>query len=189
MILSYFPLGACYYLSSTVNPFLYSLLSVRFRRGFQDVLRTFCGNGSTSGAGNPSQANGSQQGQLRPGFRYNATANHPGHHVMLAKDEDGGVAGDTNSSRQLANSGCRRKYKLLYVSSLKQRDNHGFLDNDYELAKSCPPNPFGHAQQARWTSSEDSSPSQSLTSRTTQKKTRQLRRCRRTEELELHDFG
>ena len=35
--------GACYYLSSTINPFLYSLLSVRFRRGFQDVLRRCCG--------------------------------------------------------------------------------------------------------------------------------------------------
>ena len=35
--------GACYYLSSTINPFLYSLLSVRFRRGFQDVLRRCSG--------------------------------------------------------------------------------------------------------------------------------------------------
>ena len=31
--------GGCYYLSSTANPFLYSLLSKRFRRGFHDVLR------------------------------------------------------------------------------------------------------------------------------------------------------
>ena len=34
--------GGCYYLSSTVNPFLYSLLSKRFRRGFHDVLRYAC---------------------------------------------------------------------------------------------------------------------------------------------------
>ena len=35
--------GGCYYLSSTANPFLYSLLSKRFRRGFHDVVRYACG--------------------------------------------------------------------------------------------------------------------------------------------------
>lgn len=30
-------LGCCYFLSSTINPFLYSLLSKRFRRGFHDL--------------------------------------------------------------------------------------------------------------------------------------------------------
>ena len=35
--------GGCYYLSSTANPFLYSLLSKRFRRGFHDVWRYACG--------------------------------------------------------------------------------------------------------------------------------------------------
>ena len=29
--------GCCYFLSSTINPFLYSLLSKRFRRGFHDL--------------------------------------------------------------------------------------------------------------------------------------------------------
>lgn len=30
-------IGCCYFLSSAVNPFLYSLLSKRFRRGFEDI--------------------------------------------------------------------------------------------------------------------------------------------------------
>ena len=30
-------LGCCYFLSSTINPFLYSLLSKRFRRGYHDL--------------------------------------------------------------------------------------------------------------------------------------------------------
>ena len=32
-------LGCCYFLSAVVNPFLYSLLSKRFRRGFHDLVR------------------------------------------------------------------------------------------------------------------------------------------------------
>ena len=31
--------GCCYYLNSAINPFLYSLLSKRFRRGFHDLTR------------------------------------------------------------------------------------------------------------------------------------------------------
>ena len=31
--------GCCYYLNSAINPFLYSLLSKRFRRGFHDLAR------------------------------------------------------------------------------------------------------------------------------------------------------
>merc|ERR1712141_631637 len=31
--------GCCYFLSAVVNPFLYSLLSKRFRRGFHDLVR------------------------------------------------------------------------------------------------------------------------------------------------------
>ena len=31
--------GCCFFLSSVVNPFLYSLLSKRFRRGYQDLIR------------------------------------------------------------------------------------------------------------------------------------------------------
>lgn len=34
--------GIAFYTNATVNPFLYSLLSKRFRRGFQDLL-AFCG--------------------------------------------------------------------------------------------------------------------------------------------------
>ena len=33
----YFSTGCCYFLSSAINPFLYSLLSKRFRRGFHDL--------------------------------------------------------------------------------------------------------------------------------------------------------
>ena len=31
--------GCCYFLSAVVNPFLYSLLSKRFRRGYHDLVR------------------------------------------------------------------------------------------------------------------------------------------------------
>lgn len=37
MYLSLLFVGCCYFLSSAVNPFLYSLLSKRFRRGFHDL--------------------------------------------------------------------------------------------------------------------------------------------------------
>jgi hypothetical protein len=64
--------GGCYYLSSTVNPFLYSLLSKRFRRGFHDVLRYACGRvfdlnlalsvAGGKGGGTPAGSNGIVEG-------------------------------------------------------------------------------------------------------------------------------
>ena len=62
--------GGCYYLSSTANPFLYSLLSKRFRRGFHDVLRYAFGRFFDPSIGHTQSTGGKNQGgpsQTAPG--------------------------------------------------------------------------------------------------------------------------
>lgn len=167
-----FSLGACYYLSSTVNPFLYSLLSVRFRRGFKDVLRHCCGT----------QVINSQQGQTRPAFRSK-------HGRRIQSNGKGGK--NVESSASLAVDSSSRpvkKYKLLYVSSLKCNNLKTFTEAEqYDLVRSCPPeiveqNPQISLQPL--TSSEDEVPRKPKKKR----KSRKLKRCRGQETLEMNIF-
>lgn len=110
--------GISFYLNATVNPFLYSLLSKRFRRGFQDLKKAvFCQKPTLSsivvagGGGNKNAVGGGDRGAPDQGCS-SSKIQIPLRELKKTSSENMGVRNTTiplcsASSKVMSNAGNR----------------------------------------------------------------------------------